>query len=99
MQQYRLAQHRQVADATSAVFVHRQARALTAAAQQRPGRIGHQRDLNEIGTDLEVGHMKTLPEREAGFNIEHGNGGFGLDVWSHKHLHPNPPFFLLAAPR
>ena len=50
-------------------------RPLTTAAKQRLGWIRLQRYLNEIGADLKVGDMKSLPEREAGFTIYHGNGG------------------------
>src|SRR3546814_10528994 len=31
--------------------------------------------MNRIGTDLQADHLKSLPERETGFTIGHGNGG------------------------
>ena len=40
---------------------------MATAAQQRLRRIGIERYLDEIGGNPQVGHMKTLPEREAGF--------------------------------
>jgi acyl-homoserine lactone acylase PvdQ len=69
MQQHRPPQHGQIANPALAVFVNRQPRAMAATTSQRLRSIRFQRYLDNRGADIKLDHMKTLPEREAGFII------------------------------